>query len=162
MTTLYLRSAAVVLALLIVQTVFLSFVAIEGIVPDLLLIWIVYVAIARGQLHATVAGFVVGLVQDVVTTQFFGLAALAKTVGGFVGGYFFNENKTDLTLGTYRFVAVVAICSLVHNLIYFGIFFQGETLMLGRVVQATVGTTVYTVVLSALPMFGFSRRLLAT
>jgi rod shape-determining protein MreD len=158
MGNMYVRSALVVFGLLIVQTVFVSTLAIDGIVPDLLLIWVVYFALVRGQLQATVAGFAVGLIQDLVTTQFFGLAALAKTIAGFVGGYFFNDNKTELTLGTYRFVVIVFICSMVHNLIYFGIFFQGQSPVLLRLLQFSITTTLYTGAVSALPMFGFSRK----
>ncbi len=158
----YLRAAFVVLGLLIVQTMFLSVLAIGGIVPDILLIWVVYLAITRGQLEATIAGFLVGLLQDATTTQFLGLAALTKTIVGFMGGYFFNENKTEQTLGTYRFMIIVVVCSLAHNIVYFAIFLQGAPALFERLLQFSVATALYTGAMSALPMFAFSRKSLTT
>ena len=58
------------------------------------MLYLVYIALRRGQIEATINGFIIGLLQDVITTQFFGLAALSKTIAGFVAGYFFNENTT--------------------------------------------------------------------
>lgn len=158
----YLRAAFALLGLLIAQTMFLSFLSIGGVVPDILLIWVVYLAVTRGQLEATIAGFLVGLLQDATTTQFFGLAALAKTMAGFTGGYFFNENKTEQTLGTYRFMIIVVVCSLVHNIVYFAIFLQGETALFERLLQFSATTALYTGAMSALPMFAFSRKFLTT
>lgn len=155
----YIRSTLIVLGLLILQTTFLPLISIEGVVPDVLLIWVIYNAVRRGQIEGMVAGFIVGLLQDVATTQFFGLAALSKTVTGFAAGYFFNENKTAVTLGSYRFVAIVAALSLLHNLIYFGILLQGiETASLSSIGSWSSATMMYTAIMSFLPMFAFSRK----
>jgi rod shape-determining protein MreD len=155
----YIRSALVVIGLLLLQTTFLPFITIGGYLPDLFILYLVYIALRRGQIEATVSGFFVGLLQDIITTQFFGLAALSKTITGFVAGYFFNENTTEQTLGSYRYVFFVTLCSVVHNLIYFMIFFQGSS---GSVFiptgERTLGMTLYTTVISVLPMFFFSRK----
>ena len=154
------RAILIVFGLLLLQTTFIPLLSLGGMVPDLLLIWVVYSALRRGQVETTIAGFLVGLLQDLVSTQLFGLAALSKTVAGFLAGYFYNENKTDQTLGTYRFLLVVGLCSLAHNAIYFLIFLQGTDVspILGTT-QFTLATTAYTMAVSALPMFAFSRRL---
>ena len=155
----YAWSALIVLGLLLLQTTFVPLLSLGGFVPDLLLIWVVFTAIRYGQIEATVTGFVVGLLTDVTTTQFFGLAALSKTVGGFCAGYFYNENKTDQTLGTYHFIMIVLTCSLVHNAVYYLIFFQGAGgPVLWNVIQYSIATAIYTGAISALPMFAFSRR----
>lgn len=154
------QSILIVLGLLLLQTTFIPLLSLGGMVPDLLLIWVVYTGLKRGQIETTIAGFAVGLLQDLVSTQFFGLAALSKTVAGFLSGYFFNENKTDQTLGTYRFLLVVGVCSIGHNIIYFLIFLQGTDISpILATTQFTLATTAYTMAVSALPMFAFSRRL---
>ena len=154
------RSVLIVLGLLLLQTTFIPLLSLGGMVPDLLLIWVVYTGLRRGQVETTIAGFAVGLLQDLVSTQFFGLAALSKTVAGFLSGYFYNENKTDQTLGTYRFLLVVGVCSIGHNLLYFLIFLQGTDISpILTTTQFTLATTAYTMAVSALPMFAFSRRL---
>lgn len=158
----YLRSALIVLGLVVVQTAFLPYVAIGGFLPDLLLIWVVFTALKRGHVEAMLAGFAVGLLQDLVATQLFGLAALSKTLAGFAGGYFYNENKTDQTLGSHQFVLIVGACSLIHNVTFFTIFLQGtEVPLLWTVLQYSVATTIYTGAISALPMFAFARKAMA-
>jgi rod shape-determining protein MreD len=158
----HLRSALIALVLFVLQTVFVPFMMLGGVVPDLLLIWVVYTALRRGQVEAMVAGFAVGLLQDVTTTQFFGLAALAKTLAGFTAGYFFNENRTAQTLGSYRFLLIVATASIVQNLIYFAIFFQGADVpVVPTTLHFTLATTFYTTAVGLLAMFAFSRKSLA-
>jgi rod shape-determining protein MreD len=155
----YLRLIGLALAILLLQTLFLPFVSLAGFLPDLFLPWIVYVALRRGQLEATVLGFAVGVLQDAAAAQFFGLAALAKTIAGFLAGYFFNENTTEQTLGSYRYLLIIAFCSLAHNLVYFALALLGvETEILSSAVRLTLCTTLYTTVLSLLPMFAFSQR----
>lgn len=155
----YLRTSLVALLLLLLQTTFVPYLSVDGYGPDLLLIWVVYIAIRRGQVEAAIAGFLIGLLQDVTTTQFFGLAALGKTVSGFAAGYFFNENKTAQTLGTYRFVLIIFLASLIHNILYYMIFFQGtEVSLVAATLQFSIVTGFYTSVLGLLPMFVFARK----
>jgi rod shape-determining protein MreD len=155
----YIRSAIIVIGLLLLQTTFIPFISLGGYLPDLFLLYLVYLALKRGQIEATISGFVIGILQDIVTIKFFGLAALAKTITGFVAGYFFNENTLEQTLGSYRFVLLAGVCSLVHNLVYFTIFFQGsEGSVLFSTLEITLGMTMYTCVISVLPMFFFSRK----
>lgn len=155
----YVRSALLALGLLILQTTFIPFLSIGGFLPDLFVIWIVYVAIRRGQLEASIAGFAVGLLQDAVTMQFFGLGALSKAVCGFVGGYFFNENNTEQTLGSYRFLLIVLFSPMIHNLIYYGIFLQGvQDSVIATAIELSLATSVYTGAVSILPLFAFVRK----
>jgi rod shape-determining protein MreD len=155
----YIRSALVALALLLLQTTFIPYLSIGGFVPDIFLIWVVYVAIRRGQLEATVTGFVVGLLQDAVSMQFFGLSSLTKTIAGFVAGYFFNDNSTEQTLGSYRFLTILFLSSFVHNIIYYGVFLQGiQDSVFTTMIEFSFFTSLYTVLLGVFPMFTFVRK----
>ena len=155
----YIRSALVIIGLLLLQTTFLPFAALGGYVPDLFILYLVAIALRRGQIEATISGFIIGLLQDIITTQFFGLSALSKTIAGFAAGYFFNENTVEQTLGSYRYVLLVALCSVVHNLIYFVIFFQGiSSSVFISTMEYTMGTTLYTCIIGVLPMFFYSRK----
>lgn len=154
----YLWSAAVVVALLILQTTFIPFLSLGGVLPDLLLLWVVIYAIRHGQIEGMVAGFVIGLMEDLLTTQFFGLSALTKTIAGFASGYFFNENKTLQTLGTYRLVLIVLGISLLHNVVRSVIVLQGSpALSVSTVIELSAAAAAYTTAVGALPMFYFSR-----
>jgi rod shape-determining protein MreD len=155
----YVRSALVALALLILQTTFIPLLSVAGFLPDVLLIWVVYVAVRRGQMEATITGFLIGLLQDAVSMQFFGLGALTKTIAGFVAGYFFNENGTEQTLGSYRFLTIIVVSSFVHNIIYYGIFLQGiQDSVVSTMLEFSIATSLYTALLSVLPMFTFVRK----
>ena len=155
----YLRSALIAVGLLLLQTTFIPYLSIAGYLPDIFLPWLIFVALRRGQIESTVSGFAVGLLQDIVATQFLGLAAFSKTLTGFIAGYFFHENQVEQNLGTYRYVLIVILGSVIHNLVYFLIFFQGtEGPVVLSTIQATAATTLYTAVISVLPMFGFSQR----
>lgn len=155
----YFRSALVALGLLLLQTTFLPFLSVGGFLPDLFLIWVVYIAITRGQVEAMVTGFLVGLLQDAVTIQFFGLTALTKTIAGFAAGYFFNENITEHTLSSHRFVLIVLLASFAHNLVFYGIFLQGiQDSVLAGTLQFSVASSLYTGFLAVLPMFAFVRK----
>jgi rod shape-determining protein MreD len=149
------------LVFLLLQTTIIRFLAVEMIVPDTVLLWIVYLAVRRGQIAATAAGFSLGLAFDLLSgpDSMLGLAALSKTVAGFVAGYFFNENKIAQTLGGYQFILIVVIASLVHNLLYFVIFLQGSGVTWsGSLLQYGIPTTAYTAALGLLPMFVFARQ----
>lgn len=154
----HLRSAAIVLVLAVLQATFLPLLSVNGVVPDILILWVVYNGIRRGQIEGVTGGFLVGLLQDLVTTQFFGLASLTKSVAGFMAGYFCNENKTALTLGTYRYLLILGACSLAHNLLYYVIFLLGaEPTGSLMAVTLSISTAAYTVAVGSLLMFAFSR-----
>jgi rod shape-determining protein MreD len=155
----YIRSTLVALGLLLLQTTFLPFLSVGSYLPDIFLIWIVYIAISRGQVEATITGFVAGLMQDAVTIQFFGLMALTKTIAGFIAGYFYNDNITAQTLGSYRFVLIVLLASFVHNIFFFGIFLQGiQDSVFLTMIEFSIASSLYTGVLALLPMFTFVRK----
>jgi rod shape-determining protein MreD len=154
----HLQSAVIVLVLVVLQATFIPLLSMNGVVPDVLMLWVVYNGIRRGQIEGVTGGFLAGLLQDLVTTQFFGLGALSKSLAGFLAGYFFNENKTGLTLGTYRYLLILGLCSLVHNLAYYTIFLLGTEASGGlTVITLSLTASVYTVAVGTLPMFGFSR-----
>jgi rod shape-determining protein MreD len=154
---------ALTILFILLQTTLARYLAVGGLTPDLALIWIIYLALRRGQIAGTVAGFSTGLVLDLLSGNdgMLGLAALAKTAGGFTAGYFFNENKTLQTLGSYRFILIILSVSLVHNLIYFVIFLQGsDAHWWEAILLYGVPAAVYTAAVGLIPTFVFARRAL--
>jgi rod shape-determining protein MreD len=151
--------ALTALLLIVVHATILNFVTIGNAIPDIILIWVVYVAITTGQLTGTITGFFVGIIVDLLSGGVLGLSALAKTLAGFVGGYFFNENKIEQTLSTSKFVIAVGIASVLHNAIYFLIFLQGTDVGWARAVALHgIPSALYTTVLAVVPMAIFRRR----
>jgi rod shape-determining protein MreD len=149
-------------AFIILQTKVMRLLTLEGITPDILTIWVIYLALKEGQMAGTLWGFCIGLVFDFATGSFIGLSALTKTICGFTAGYFYNENKTPMTLSSYRFLLIILFVSLIHNTIYFIVYTQGSDIGLLRAVfQVGVATTFYTTTWSLLPMFAFARKYLS-
>ena len=149
------------LLVIVVQTTLVRYLAIGGLTPDLALLWIVYVAVRRGQIPATTIGFSAGLVLDLLSGAdgMLGLAALAKTISGFIAGYFYSENKTMQTLSSYRFILTLLFVATVHNLVYFIIFLQGSDVnWWGAVLFYGIPSAVYTAAVGLIPMFVFARR----
>ena len=153
--------ALVCLAIIVAHTTLSDFIAVAGIVPDIPLVAVVYLALRRGQIAGTVAGFGIGLALDLLSGNdgMLGLSALAKTSAGFVAGYFYNENKIAQALGGYQFMVVVTIASAVHNLLYFLVFLQGSGInWTMTLMRYGLPTTLYTAAVSAIPMFISARK----
>lgn len=158
--TISLKYSFISLMLVVVQTTLTRAIALGGIAPDFLVIWIVYITLKQGQLRGTIWGFSIGLFTDLLTGEFLGLSALSKTLTAFVAGYFYNENKTDLTLGSHRFLLIVLLVSFIHNTLFFFVFTLGTDLQFGGILlRYGVTTTLYTAVLSLIPMFILQRKL---
>jgi rod shape-determining protein MreD len=150
------------LVVIIVQTTVVRYLAIGLLVPDLPLIWIVILTIRRGQTTGTVSGFGIGLLLDLLSGAegLIGLGALVKTAAGFLAGFFFHENKTWHTLGSYQFLIAVAIISFVHNSLYFLVLLQGSEYSAGEsLLRFGFPSTLYTTAAALLPMFVFARRI---
>jgi rod shape-determining protein MreD len=154
---------ALTVLFVLLQTTIAQYLAVAGLSPDIALIWIVYLALRRGQITGTLAGFFTGLVLDLLSGSdgMLGLAALSKTAAGFTAGYFFNENKTLQTLGSYRFILIILFVSLVHNLIYFIIFLQGSGAHWWQAILLYgIPAALYTAAVGLIPTFVFARRAL--
>lgn len=155
----HLRLILITLGLIILQTTFVTFMSVLNIIPDVMLIWIVYIAITQGQIPATVYGFGIGLTLDLISGQFLGLSALSKTLAGFLAGYFYQENKIDVTLSNYRFLIIVGVIALVHNTVYFLVFTQGSEIgIVTAVFHFGIFSMLYTTVLAFIPMFAAMRK----
>jgi rod shape-determining protein MreD len=142
--------------ILILQTTLLKLVAIAGIRPDLILFVIFYIAMQEGSYGATIAGFCLGLVQDVYAPETMGLNALCKSLVGFGLGYcqrgIFVENLFARAL--ILFAAV-----LVHDLLFFLIFHWPNLGMgMGLVIRHGLPTAFYTSVLSYIVFYFLRRR----
>ncbi len=147
--------------LIIAQTTFAGLLTIGTAIPDVLVIWLVYLAVVRGQLTATVSGFLIGLFVDLISGQdgMLGLSSLTKSLAGFIAGYFYNENKIEHNLSSWRFVTATGIASALHNAIYFLILLQGTSTEWWRAIAVYgIPSTLYTLALAAIPMFVFRRK----
>lgn len=95
----YLIGAAILIILSILQTNVIGAIEIAGATPDIVLIFMVYIANKNGPMVGQVAGFVSGVTQDILSVAPLGFYALTRTMIGMIFG---------LTRGNVYLDAIVA------------------------------------------------------
>lgn len=152
----------IILLLLVVvflQSTIVPFFAIGMIQPDITLIFIASIAIYSGQIPATIIGFAIGITLDLLLGEFFGLSAFTKTLTGFLVGYIYNENRSEIIFSSYQYIVIVGVTALVHNIIYFAIYTQGtSTTFLNAMIDAGFFSALYTLTITFFPMIYFQRK----
>lgn len=114
----YIIPVLIFFPVLVLQTTIIPLIEISGVIPDLILILLVFYSIRQGHIYGSILGFTFGLFYDLITGSLLGSAMLSKTVVGFVAGYFSNENKRDAYLHSYPFILIVLLCSVVDSIVY--------------------------------------------
>lgn len=147
------------LLFILLQTTVIQLFSLNGVVCDVLLIWIIYISIREGQISGTIYGFSIGLIFDMVSGGFLGLTSLTKSLSGFLAGYFYSENKIEITLGSYRFLLIVLFTSILHNFLYFLMYYQGSEINLwSAVLNLGTTSTLYTATVSIIPVLIYARK----
>ena len=82
----FLLSTGLIALAVVLQSTMLHWVAIRGVIPDLGLIILVFVAVRRGSMTAQLSGFAAGLIEDLLSLSPLGFHALIRTVVGFLYG----------------------------------------------------------------------------
>jgi rod shape-determining protein MreD len=155
----YLAFAVTALLLAVFHVTLLPLVAIAGVVPDVLLLWVLWVAMNEGQTVGMLTGFGAGLAFDIVSADVIGSNALAKVVVAFIAGYWFKEGMQRERTGSWLYVVLVALCSVVHNLLYFFFYLRPTEISLPLfLLKYGVYTTLYTTVLAVIPKLFISRK----
>ncbi|MDT0630717.1 rod shape-determining protein MreD [Rubrivirga sp. S365] len=110
-----LRQVAVGLAVVLAQWL-LSNLGLWGVTPDVVLLYVAYVALRRGRVPGAVTGFWTGLLMDIVVNpSTLGVNALLKTLMGFVVGLFQSEQGEHLRLTPVQAFVGALVVAVVHN-----------------------------------------------
>jgi rod shape-determining protein MreD len=155
----YIISILIFIPVLFIQTTIMPLVSIGGVIPDLILIILVYYGITQGQIYGTVLGFIYGFLFDLITGSLLGSSMVAKTLAGFTAGYFTSENKRDQYLISFNFSLIVLLCSLVDSTIYS--FFSAVDFSLSiftMFFQHSLLPSIYTTALGLVLMIFYPKR----
>jgi rod shape-determining protein MreD len=147
------------LPLLLIQTTVIPLLAIDIVIPDLILILLVYYSITQGQIYGSVLGFIYGFLIDIITGTTLGSAMIAKTLAGFTAGYFSSENKTDQYLIPYYFAMIVLFASLIDstiNAFFSSINFTANIFLV--FFQYALLPAIYTAAIALLGMIFYPKR----
>ena len=82
----FLLSTGMIALAVVLQSTLLHWVAIRGVIPDLGLIVLVFVAVRRGSMTAQLSGFAAGMIEDFLSLSPLGFHAFIRTVVGFLYG----------------------------------------------------------------------------
>jgi len=115
----WLLGAGIVFVALALQATLVPHLRIVGIGPDLPLVATMLLAYRRGPTGGTLAGFVIGLGQDLTNPAFLGLNALVKSLLGFTAGS--GRDALDVSSAPLA-AAVLAVAKLAHDLAYLLVF----------------------------------------
>jgi len=102
----------------VLQFTIVPLIAIGSVIPNLIILLIVFFALKYSQLYGTIFGAISGLVFDLISGGILGSAMFSFTLGGFIAGYFYNENKIDYNISTMFFVLVVFLSSMISSLFF--------------------------------------------
>ena len=108
------RRALVGLLIVALQWLILGRLRLWGAYPDIVLLYVAWLALRHGRLAGSVTGFGLGFLMDAIYGTW-GLHMLVKTILGFLVGLFpANERETLLIMPQQAFVGTLVI-ALVHN-----------------------------------------------
>jgi rod shape-determining protein MreD len=155
----YITAVLLFFPLLIIQITIVPLIAINGVIPDLIIILLVYYTLQFGQIEGAVLGFAYGLFYDLITGGLLGSSMLSKALTGFIAGYFFNENKKDIYLKSYLFPLIVLLGSTIDSFILsFFSTIELNTNVLGLFIQQGLLPGIYTAIFSIIVVIFYPRR----
>lgn len=158
----YILSFVLFFPLLILQTTIIPLVSINGIVPDVILILLVFYSMRQGQLYGTILGFIYGFLFDIITGSLLGSTMLSYTLAGFTAGYFSNENKREMYFKSYSFALIIFLCTVIESVVK--AFFTTIDLnasLLNMFFQQGMLPGIYTAVLSVFVIMFYPKRSLS-
>lgn len=118
MRTDYIYAILIFIPLTVLQLTIIPLISFNQIAPDLILIVLVYYTLKLGQIHGTILGFIMGLLFDLVSGGVLGSAMFAKTLSGFLTGYFYNENKMEFNLNSFMLLLIIFGVGSIDSVIY--------------------------------------------
>ncbi|MFA6232574.1 MAG: rod shape-determining protein MreD [Bacteroidota bacterium] len=153
-------SSALLLLLAIVQVTLAPLIGISGIVPSFLLIGTVFVSLREGQMIGMLVAFPAGLMADSYLSALVGITALGLTIAAFAAGFYHDEEKTPILIRSPRVMFIVFLSAILFHTVYVFAYFQSlQVDVLYLLASHVIGASLYTTVLSAIPVLLLSRRM---
>jgi rod shape-determining protein MreD len=147
----YVLPLFVFIPVVLIQLTVIPFVAIQEVVPNLILIAVVYFSISNGQIFGTITGASYGLLFDLISGNLVGSHMLSKTVAGFVAGYFSGETRREKYIYTYSFTLVILLSALADAMIFsFFSVIDFNTNFLMALFNHALSPSIYTSIVSIL------------
>ncbi|MCK9280127.1 MAG: rod shape-determining protein MreD [Melioribacteraceae bacterium] len=155
----FLKTIIFSLILIIIQLIVIPFIAIENIVPFLPILPLVYFTLLNGQIFGTIAGALIGLFFDIISGGLLGGGVLALSTAGFITGYFYGENKSDIYTRSFWFIVYLFAATFVYSFLYASLSSNNPGLsFLSLIIFEGLLPTVYTSIIGTLFYLFISKR----
>jgi len=144
---------------IIFQMTVIPLLSFNGIGPDLILILLVYYTIRNSQMYGTITGFIFGGICDLVFGTILGSMMIAKTLSGFIAGYFSSENKIESYLMPLNFSMIIFLVGIIDNSVFsfFSSFDLSEN-FISALLTSTIISSIYTSIISILFIIAIPKR----
>jgi rod shape-determining protein MreD len=146
----------VIIATALIQATWLDTIRFGGVVPDLILLLVVYVAIAFGEERAMWTGVMGGLFQDVARSTSIGQNVLCHVIVAYAAGRIANRLVTESPAVKTGLVFCAAIA---HGLMQSALVYiaQPHLANLGDIVARIVPSGFYTALVTPVVFYVFDR-----
>jgi rod shape-determining protein MreD len=145
-------------AAILLQMFLDDYAAIGSVAPQLVLLFVVYVALREGQLFGICNGFIAGFFHDLLVTHFIGLTSFVAIIAAFVAGFFYKESDVELAAKNFSFVWISTVSLFISGLAALPIIGSGELNYFYVFLKFTLGSTVYSSVFAMMIVFLNGRR----
>ncbi len=113
----FVKPILIFIPLAAIQLTVIPLISFQGIFPDLILILIVFYSIKEGQIFGMILGFALGFFFDLISGGLIGSSMFAKTLAGFIGGYFYKENDLS-NIYSFNFLFITLLAGSVSSFIF--------------------------------------------
>jgi rod shape-determining protein MreD len=150
------RACAVVLVAALLQVVLVSSLLVDGGAPDLLLVVVVALGLARGSVAGAVFGFLGGLVLDTITLDTLGLSSLVLTLVGFWAGRYAETTARDRRLAPLLAVGSITVLAALFGVVLH--YLLGEDVVVRNALVTTLAPAFVLNLVLALPVYWLVRK----
>jgi rod shape-determining protein MreD len=145
---LVIRQILIVVVLLAAQVALGPLISVGQIQPNFLAIYVIYWTVRRGPRDGIWLGFAIGIVQDIVTTQFLGISPLSFAITCFIIGKLCALWPAS---SRWSWMAWLLGGAILHGLVYYYFYAVGTYLSFGMLLwNYALPTALYTALLGAL------------
>ena len=110
----------------LLQSTVMSFIAIYDIIPDLVMVIVIFISLKTGSLKGEISGFAGGLLIDFLSLAPLGFHCIIYAVVGFITGLTEKNVSTESILTQFLFIMIGLVCKyLISSLII--VVFSVET-----------------------------------
>ena len=150
-----LRIPLLCLGAYIIQMYFVPLIKISIWKPDLILLLILYIGLTYGAIPGILTGFIMGILQDAMSSNPIGMTALAHCLIGFMAG---QVKQFKLAYNT-RIVAALLLM-LLHGLIFYLVYqYKSEATYSYLIYSRVFPNTIYTFILGFILSIFFRKNL---